>query len=79
MASFSCGITGEICEEPAATPSGNVYERKHIEKWIQENGTDPDTKRALSKEELIVIKQSPKVTPAEPNSMSISSIIKTLR
>jgi len=79
MASFSCGITGELCEEPTATPSGSVYERKHIERYIQENGCDPETKRALSKDELIVIKQSPKVTPAEPNAMSISSIIKSLR
>ena len=35
MASFSCGITGELCTEPTATPSGNVYEKKIIEKWIQ--------------------------------------------
>jgi len=79
MASFSCGITGELCVEPTATPSGNVYEKKIIERWIQENGTDPGTKRALAKDELIVIQQSPKVTPAEPNSMSISAIIKSLR
>lgn len=79
MASFSCGITGELCGEPAVTPSGGVYEKKVIERWISENGNDPDTKEALSKDQLILMKQSPKVTPVPPHSMTISSIIKTLR
>jgi pre-mRNA-processing factor 19 len=78
MSSFSCGITGELCKEPAVTPSGGVFERKIIERWISENGTDPDTKQALSKDELVQMKQSPKVIPATPSSVSINSIIKTL-
>ena len=55
MASFSCGITGELCSEPTVTPNGGVYEKKVIERWISENGIDPETKEALSKEELIVV------------------------
>ena len=93
MSSFSCGITGEVCKEPTVTPSGGVFERKVIERWISENGTDPDTKQALSKGELVQVgfrgplevikvhfqmKQSPKVTPATPSSVSINAIIKTL-
>ena len=98
MSSFSCGITGEVCKEPTVTPSGGVFERKVIERWISENGTDPDTKQALSKAELVQVgkydpyymtrlavtrfcfqmKQSPKVTPAAPSSVSINAIIKTL-
>jgi len=78
MSSFSCGITGEVCKEPTVTPSGGVFERKVIERWISENGTDPDTKQALSKGELVQMKQSPKVTPATPSSVSINAIIKTL-
>ena len=55
MSSFSCGITGEVCKEPTVTPSGGVFERKVIERWISENGTDPDTKQALSKAELVQV------------------------
>ena len=55
MSSFSCGITGEVCKEPTVTPSGGVFERKVIERWISENGTDPDTKQALSKGELVQV------------------------
>ena len=61
MSSFSCGITGEVCKEPTVTPSGGVFERKVIERWISENGTDPETKQALSKGELVQVSINKKV------------------
>lgn len=36
--------------------SGHVFERRLIEKYIAENGTDPITGDALAEEQLIEIK-----------------------
>lgn len=79
MSSFSCGISGDACGRPCVTPSGGVYEKVNIERWISENGTDPKTNRALSKKEIIEIKQAPGVRPHPPQAMTIPAIIKTLR
>ena len=39
---FVCGISGETPEHPVVSPvSGAVFEKRLIEKWIQENGSDP--------------------------------------
>lgn len=79
MASFSCGISGETCAHPFVTPSGGVYEKANIERWISENGTDPKTNRALSKAEIIEVKQAPGVRHHAPQAMTIPAIIKSLR
>jgi len=79
MATFVCGIGGAPCGDPWVTPAGGVYEKKNIDRWINEHGTDPQTERALSKEDLIKMVQAPGVRPQPPQSMSISSIIKSIR
>jgi len=79
MASFSCDISGEPCSHPYVTPSGGVYEKANIERWISENGTDPKTNRALSKKEIIEVKQAPGVRAHPPQAMTIPAIIKSLR
>ena len=79
MASFSCGISGELCKNPYVTPSGGVYEKENIFRWISENGTDPATQRALAKTEIIEMKQSENVRPHPPQAMTIPAIIKSLR
>ena len=79
MASFSCGISGELCKNPYVTPSGGVYEKENIFRWISENGTDPATQRALAKTEIIEMKQSQNVRSHPPQAMTIPAIIKSLR
>lgn len=79
MSSFACGISGDPCKRPYITPSGGVYEKTNIERWISENGTDPKTDRALSKQEIIELKQAPTTRPHAPQAMTIPAIIKTLR
>ena len=79
MTTFVCGIGGAPCGDPWVTPAGGVYEKKNIDRWINEHGTDPQTERALSKEDLIKMIQAPGVRPQPPQSMSISSIIKSIR
>ena len=39
--------------------SGQVFEKRLIEKYIQENGVDPLNQQPLSVEELIELKVSP--------------------
>lgn len=56
---FFCQISGEVPTDPVvAKPSGAVYERRLIEKYISENGTDPITGAKLELSDLITIKAS---------------------
>lgn len=54
---FSFSVSNEVPEHPCISPvSGHVFERRLIEKYIAENGTDPITGEALSEEQLIEIR-----------------------
>ncbi|XP_023322006.1 pre-mRNA-processing factor 19-like [Eurytemora carolleeae] len=80
MASLICAISSEVPESPVVSPvSGQVYERRLIEKYIDENGTDPISKEPLSKEQLVEIKVSPLVKPKPPSATSIPAILKSLQ
>ena len=67
-------------EHPVVSPvSGCVYDRRLIEKYLDENGTDPVSGKPLSKEDLIEIKASPLVKPKPPSATSIPAILKSLQ
>ena len=52
-----CALSGEPPQVPVVSAkSGHVYERRLIEKYIAENGTDPITGEALATEDLIAVK-----------------------
>ena len=54
---FWLSVSNEIPEHPCVSPaSGHVFERRLIEKYIAENGTDPITGDVLSEEQLIEVK-----------------------
>ena len=59
--------------------SGQVYEKRLIEKYIQENGVDPLNQQPLNAEDLIELKASPLVKPKPPSATSIPAILKTLQ
>jgi pre-mRNA-processing factor 19 len=70
----------QVPEHPVVSPSsGQVYERKLIEKYVQENGIDPISQKPLSIEDLIEIKVSPLVKPKPPSATSIPAILKSLQ
>jgi tetratricopeptide (TPR) repeat protein len=50
---FLCPISLEIMSDPVITPYGHTYERQSIEKWLEENDSDPFTRQPLSKAQLI--------------------------
>ena len=52
-----CIVSNEVPEHPCVSPSSNcVFERRLIEKYIAENGTDPISGEPISEEQLIDIK-----------------------
>lgn len=59
--------------------SNHVYERRLIEKYIAENGTDPINNQPLSEEQLIDIKVAHPIRPKPPSATSIPAILKALQ
>jgi len=77
---FVCGISGETPEHPVVSPvSGAVFEKRLIEKWIQENGSDPVNDQPLDTDQLIEIKAESLVRPKAPNHTSIPALLKALQ
>ncbi|CAH8572345.1 unnamed protein product [Dicrocoelium dendriticum] len=78
--SLICALSNEVPERPVISPrSGHIFERRLIEKYLQENGTDPIDQQPLAAEELIELKTSPFVRPKPPSATSIPAILKTLQ
>ena len=50
-------VSNEVPEHPVVSPvSNHVFEKRLIEKYIAENGTDPITQEPLSEDQLIELK-----------------------
>ncbi|KAF9361348.1 Pre-mRNA-processing factor 19 [Mortierella sp. NVP85] len=76
-----CAISGEAPEQPVVSKkSGQVYERRLIVKYIEDNGKDPVNGEELSVEDLLDIKTTPStVKPRPPTMTSIPSILSVLQ
>ncbi|TKA73404.1 hypothetical protein B0A55_04274 [Friedmanniomyces simplex] len=75
-----CAISGEAPEQPVASrKSGNVFERRLIEAYISENGTDPVNGEELSVDDLIDLKQSRLVKPRPPTLTSIPALLSSFQ
>uniref|UniRef100_A0A8V0ZDD1 Pre-mRNA-processing factor 19 n=1 Tax=Gallus gallus TaxID=9031 RepID=A0A8V0ZDD1_CHICK len=73
-------VSNEVPEHPCVSPvSNHVYERRLIEKYIAENGTDPVNNQPLSEEQLIDIKVAHPIRPKPPSATSIPAILKALQ
>ncbi|MCJ1380022.1 hypothetical protein MMC17_003125 [Xylographa soralifera] len=71
-----CAISGESPQTPVASrKSGNIFERRLIEAYILENGTDPVTNEELTINDLIDLKSSHTVRPRPPTLTSIPSLL----
>jgi hypothetical protein len=56
---FFCALSGEPPQDAViSAKSGQVYERRLIEKYIAENGTDPVSGEKLEEADLITVKTS---------------------
>ncbi|KAK6052762.1 u-box domain protein [Cooperia oncophora] len=77
---FTCAISGEPAEEPVAAPSGHIYEKRLILKYIIENGVDPVTNESLDEKQLIPLKTGAvDTTPRNVAGTSIPSLLKMLQ
>ncbi|KAG8991093.1 hypothetical protein FRB90_001467 [Tulasnella sp. 427] len=78
---YFCAISGEPPQDPVvSSKSGQIYERRLILKYIQENGTEPATGDKLEETDLIVLKANPKSSaPRPPSATSIPSLLHTLQ
>ncbi|CAH8832170.1 unnamed protein product [Trichobilharzia szidati] len=78
--SLLCSLSNEVPEHPVVSPrSGYIFERRLIEKYLAENGTDPIDQQPLAVEELIDVKTSAFVRPKPPSATSIPAILKSLQ
>ena len=67
-------------EHPVVSPvSGQIFEKRLIIKYLEDNGTDPISQQALAPEDLIDLKTSPLVKPKPPSATSIPAILKSLQ
>ncbi|KAG1685137.1 Pre-mRNA-processing factor 19 [Nymphon striatum] len=73
-------VSNEVPEHPVISPaSGNIYEKRLIEKYINENGTDPISGKELAIDMLIDVKTTPISKPRPPSATSIPAILKSLQ
>eukprot|EP01024_Parvocaulis_polyphysoides_P074519 TRINITY_DN96177_c0_g1_i1.p1 TRINITY_DN96177_c0_g1~~TRINITY_DN96177_c0_g1_i1.p1 ORF type:complete len:211 (-),score=28.13 TRINITY_DN96177_c0_g1_i1:8-604(-) len=54
---MQCSISSQVPEEAVFSKTGYIFERRLIEKFIEETGRCPITGEPLSKEDLIPVKQ----------------------
>ncbi|KAJ9629731.1 hypothetical protein H2203_002112 [Taxawa tesnikishii (nom. ined.)] len=71
-----CAISGEAPQVPVASrKSGNVFEKRLIESYIAEHGTDPVNGEDLAVDDLVELKQSRVVRPRPPTLTSIPALL----
>ncbi|KAI6232707.1 Pre-mRNA-processing factor 19 [Aphelenchoides fujianensis] len=82
MASYVCAISGVDAEVPVVSPaSGEIFEKRLIVKYVEENGTDPVNGKPLKENELVEIKrdESTRATLRPLPTASIPVLLKTLQ
>lgn len=78
--SFQCALSNQIPEQPVVSPhSGAIFEKRLIQKYLQENGVDPICGKDMSADELIEVKTSPLVKPKAPSATSLPSLLKSMQ
>ncbi|KAI2636551.1 Prp19-domain-containing protein [Hypomontagnella submonticulosa] len=75
-----CSLSGEAPQEPVVSKlSGAVFEKRLIEKYIEENGKDPVSGEDLTLDDLLPIKTSRVVRPRPPTLTSIPALLSTFQ
>lgn len=56
-------------------PTGNIFERRLLESYIRDNGTDPITAEPLTESDILDLQTSTTVKPRPPTLTSIPSLL----
>lgn len=73
-------VSGEAPQQPVTSrKSGNVFEKRLIEAYISENGTDPVNGEELTVDDLIDLRSSRVVKPRPPTLTSIPALLSTFQ
>ncbi|KAM3136251.1 hypothetical protein pb186bvf_011710 [Paramecium bursaria] len=76
----TCALSGQQIEIPVISRvSGNIFEKRLIEKHIESTGTCPITGRPLNYEDLIEVKVSTTQKPRPINATSIPNLLSLLQ
>jgi len=71
-----CSISGNTPEEPVVSiKTGNVYEKRLIEKYIETNGKEPTTGEPMNLNDLVTVKVGKVVKPRPTTATSIPSML----
>lgn len=71
-----CSISGTTPEEPVVSPkTGQVYERRLIEKYLEANGKEPGSSEIIEAKDLIAVKVNKAVKPRPITATSIPSML----
>eukprot|EP00898_Chlorokybus_atmophyticus_P008651 jgi/Chlat1/8788/Chrsp90S08134 len=71
-----CAISGSTPEDPVvAKTSGLLFERRLVEKYIEEHGKCPVTDEPLSKDDLLSLKTNKAVKPRPVSATSIPGLL----
>jgi pre-mRNA-processing factor 19 len=71
-----CSISGTVPEDPVISKkSGHLFEKRLIEKYIQETGKCPITQESLSLEELLPVQNAKTVKPRTTPATSIPGLL----
>lgn len=74
-----CSISGTVPEEPVISKtSGQLFEKRLIEKYIQETGKCPITGEALTLDDLLPVKTNKAVKPRTSSASSIPGLLNLL-
>ncbi|QDS77384.1 hypothetical protein FKW77_005948 [Venturia effusa] len=75
-----CAISGEVPQVPVASrKSGNIFEKRLIESYISEHGSDPVNGEELSTDDLVELKNARAVRPRPPTLTSIPALLSTFQ
>ncbi|KAF6988941.1 hypothetical protein CFC21_006358 [Triticum aestivum] len=71
-----CAISGEVPDEPVVSKrSGLLFERRLIERYIEDHGKCPVTKEELSMDDIVLVKTNKVVRPRPLQAASIPGLL----
>lgn len=79
VASKKSGKLASSDAQPRSHSAGNVFERRLIEAYITEHGTDPVNGEELTVDDLVELKTARIVRPRPPTLTSIPSLLATFQ